>query len=109
MGPCKSGKSLLKDALEDLGFSASHIAQEHSFAPQMWQIISNPDFLIFLDVDYSASVARGLNWTIKDYETQIHRLGHAKTNADVEIKTSLLSPQQVLAEALSALKKHGVS
>ena len=105
VGPCKSGKSVLKDALAQYGYSCRHIAQEHSNAPSMWQKISQPDVLIYLDVSYQLTMLRGkLNWAEKDYQRQITRLAHARQHADFYIDTNALNQQQVLTLALEFLK-----
>lgn len=103
VGPCKAGKSTLAENLSKQGFSARQIAQEHSFAPHMWQAIANPDLLIFLDVDYETTMVRGLTWLEADYAEQQQRLSHARQHADLVITTDADSPQQVLAQVLEFL------
>jgi hypothetical protein len=105
VGPCKSGKTELKLGLEKLGYRCRHIAQEHSYAPAMWQIIANPDLLIFLDATYPVTVARGeLNWTEKEYQEQRKRLYHALAHADLYIDTVPLTIQEVLDKAASFIQ-----
>lgn len=103
VGPCKSGKSVLKAALENLGYEARHIAQEHSSAPHMWRLIANPDFLIFLEVDFQSTLQRGLKWLQSDYANQLERLADARAHADLVIDTSARSPEQVLQIVTKAL------
>lgn len=104
VGPCGSGKSTLIAGLEAQGYACRHIAQEHSYVPAMWQIISKPDVLIFLHASFSISTARRkLNWLLKDYEEQYRRLSHAHTHAHIIIDTDELTPQQVLQKALDYL------
>jgi guanylate kinase len=105
VGPCTAGKSTLVAGLSQHGYRARHIAQEHSYVPAMWQKITNPDVLIFLDVSYQVSLARRpLNWTQKEYETQQHRLRHARQHADLYLPTDTLNIPQVLQSALSFLQ-----
>jgi len=104
VGPCASGKTTLTAALRELGYNVRHIAQEHSYVPYMWQKISNPDVLIYLDVSYETSIARRkLDWTEAEYTEQLRRLAHAHQHADILIQTDSLTPEQVLAKVLSQL------
>ena len=105
VGPCKSGKSTLLSGLSKLGFNAKTIAQEHSFSPQMWKKLTNPDVLIYLDVDFENSIKRSdLNWPPADLEEQRKRLQHAYAGADLYIDTSDLTIPEVLDKAKSFLK-----
>jgi len=104
VGPCGSGKSTLIAGLAAQGYACRHIAQEHSYVPAMWQIISKPDILIFLHASFSISTARRkLNWQVKDYEEQFRRLSHAQEHAHIIIDTDDLTPEQVLQIALDYL------
>jgi thymidylate kinase len=105
VGPCASGKSTLVAGLRALNHQARHIAQEHSYVQDMWRRITNPDFLIYLDVSYEVSCARtGSQWSKKIYQHQLQRLTHARQHADLYIKTDDLSPQEVLDQVLALLK-----
>ena len=75
VGTCGSGKSTLIAGLEKYGFRCRHIAQEHSYVKYMWQHITNPDILIFLQSSFENSTSRRkLNWVPADHEEQIKRL-----------------------------------
>jgi hypothetical protein len=101
VGPCGSGKSTLIAGLETYGYPCRHIAQEHSYVQAMWQIISRPDFLIYLSASFPVSTARRrLDWQEKDYQEQIRRLSHAREHAQLIIDTDQLTPDQVLQKAL---------
>ncbi len=105
VGPCGSGKSTLIAGLEQYGYACRHIAQEHSYVPAMWQILSKPDILIFLHASFPISTERRkLNWRIQDYEEQSRRLSHAHDHAHIIIDTDDLTPEQVLQTALDYLK-----
>ena len=107
VGPCGSGKSTLVEGLTKNGFRCRHIAQEHSYVKQMWQIITKPDVLIFLDVTYENTILRRkLNWNREEYEEQLRRLGHAYQHADLVIDTNGLTPAQVAEEILAFLNKN---
>ena len=62
VGPCGSGKSTLIAGLEKHGYACRHIAQEHSYVPAMWQIITKPDVLIYLHASFP-SAPRAANST----------------------------------------------
>ena len=96
VGPCGTGKSELVNRLKAHGYQARHIAQEHSFAPKMWQILSNPDILIYLKVSYPKTLQRKrFNWTENEFQEQIHRLRHAWKNADLIINTDHKTPEEI--------------
>lgn len=105
VGPCKSGKSTLVRGLHQAGYESIQIAQEHSFAPSMWQQIAKPDVLIFLQCDYETSVARGISWLRSEYDEQQPRLTHARENADLEIGTDSVSSEQVLQQVIAYLNR----
>ena len=105
VGACGSGKSELARRLKARGFSVRHIAQEHSFAPNMWQHITNPDILIFLEVSYPVTMTRKhFNWTVQEYQQQLERLAHAHQHADLHIDTDVLTPDEVLVRVLNFLE-----
>ncbi len=107
VGVCASGKSTLSKYLIHLGLDCHHIAQEHSYVPNMWQRITHPDFLIYLQVSYpNTLLRRNLNWTLAEYEEQLFRLRHARENADLLVDTDNLSEEQVIEFVLAALKAH---
>ncbi len=106
VGPCGSGKSTLIAGLESKGFACRHIAQEHSYVPYMWQRISRPDILIFLEATFPVCTERRrLNWTEDDYAEQLRRLSHARQHADLVIGTDSLTVGQVLERALAFLQQ----
>jgi thymidylate kinase len=84
------------------GFPARHIAQEHSYTPDMWQRLANPKLLIYLDVTYPISMQRRpLDMTAAEFEEQKHRLEHARQHASYYLHTDDLSPQEVLERVLA--------
>ncbi len=91
--------------LQRAGYNCRHIAQEHSYVPYMWQRITNPQFLIFLDASFEVcTLRRRLNWSPADFEEQGRRLAHARQHADLIIQTDSLSIPQVLDFALAFLR-----
>jgi len=110
VGPCTSGKSTL---IANMGMvtwiELRHIAQEHSYVQAMWQRITNPDRLIFLDVSYPVTLRRkNLQWTEAEYQEQQRRLAHAREHAHLYIMTDDLTPREVLEEVLAFLASLGV-
>jgi cytidylate kinase len=105
VGPCGSGKSTLSAGLKRYGYACRHIAQEHSYVPSMWQKITQPDVLIYLNASFPVSTARRkLNWQKEDHDEQLRRLSHAREHAQLAIDTDDLTPEQVLQTALDYLK-----
>lgn len=105
VGPCGSGKSTLITGLNQHGYTCRHIAQEHSYVPAMWQIITKPDLLIYLHASFQTSTTRRkLNWTEDDYAEQLRRLSHAREHAHIIINTDDLTPGRILQQALDFLK-----
>jgi deoxyadenosine/deoxycytidine kinase len=104
VGPCGSGKSTLFDGLEKHGYTCRHIAQEHSYVQDMWQLITKPDLLVYLSASFPVSTARArLDWQEKDYDEELRRLAHAREHANLLIETDDLTPEQVLKKALDFL------
>jgi shikimate kinase len=107
VGPCGAGKSTLTEGLEKNGYFCRHIAQEHSYVPAMWQIITQPGILIYLNVSFPISTARTkMNWQEKDYTEQLHRLSHAREHAHIIIDTDTMTTEDVLQKALTFLKDY---
>jgi guanylate kinase len=106
VGPCGSGKSTLIAGLEEHGYRCRHIAQEHSHVQYMWQRITHPDILIFLECSYeNSTLRRNLNWLPTDHEEQLRRLSHAHEHANIIIDTNFLTPEEVLIRALIQLRE----
>jgi len=101
VGPCGAGKSSIAAGLKSHGYQIRHIAQEHSYVPDMWRRLTNPDILIYLDVSYENTIVRRqLDWTYEEYLEQLYRLRHARQHADLYIDTNPL----VLTDVLKAIE-----
>jgi deoxyadenosine/deoxycytidine kinase len=104
VGPCGAGKTTLANHLKSFGYRVKHIAQEHSYVPYMWQKLTNPDILIYLEVSYENTLLRrNLTWSQAEFDEQLRRLAHARQNADLIIDTNLIDAQGVLQKALDFL------
>jgi cytidylate kinase len=109
VGPCGSGKSTLVSALRSESVQFKHIAQEHSYVPTMWQQLTNPDVLIFLDASYEVTCRRRmLNWTEAEYTDQLLRLAHARKHADFYLLTDDLTPGGVQERVKYFLQQKGI-
>ncbi len=73
--------------------------------PYMWQHISRPAVLIYLEASFETCTRRRhLNWLREDYEEQLRRLAHARQHADLVIETDALKISQVLEIAVDFLR-----
>ena len=103
--PCAAGKTTLARGLQEHGWPARQIAQEHCYVADMWKRLSRPDLLVFLDASFEICTSRKqLNWTRAEYEEQRRRLAHARENCDVYLNSDVLGPDEVLMEALSQIR-----
>jgi cytidylate kinase len=103
-GPCGSGKTTLAARLARHGLRGRAIAQEHSFVPAMWQRLTRPDVLVFLDASFeTCTLRRKLNWEVWEYEEQLRRLQHAAQHADLHVDTDRLTAEQVMQAVLDGL------
>lgn len=106
VGPCTSGKSVLVRALREAGYNARHVAQEHSYVPDMWRRIARPDVLIYLDVTYeTARQRREIYWGPERLEEEAERLAHAREHCDLYIATDDLTEEEVQTRVLAFLEK----
>ncbi|MFQ5856912.1 MAG: AAA family ATPase, partial [Anaerolineae bacterium] len=97
VGPCGSGKSTLARQLRALGYRVREPAQEHSGVPDMWQRMTAPDVLIYLDAELpTIAQRRNIRWG-QDYLDELNRrLRHARRHASFYLPTDGLTPVQVL-------------
>lgn len=104
VGVCGSGKTTLARALRERGYEVRECHQEHSEAPRMWQVISQPDVLIYLDASDRVIGERGTTHSLPNYtDEERRRLAHARAHADLYLMTDDLSADAVLARTLEFL------
>jgi thymidylate kinase len=109
VGPCSAGKTTLIRELTAKGYAARHIAQEHSFVPDMWKRISNPDILIYLDVSYEVSMKRrNLDMSEEEFRIQTERLSHARQQADFFLNTDYKTIEEVRNQVLNFLENREI-
>lgn len=110
VGPCSAGKTTLITNLNKYGYSARHIAQEHSYVQDMWKQMVDPIVLIYLDVSYSVSMhRRPLNLSPREFDEMKSRLSHAHEHADLYIHTDTLSPSEVVTKVLNFLEERHIA
>lgn len=106
VGPCASGKSTLGKFLRAAGYEVRQPAQEHSYVPHMWQRLTHPDILIYLDLDFPALAKRrpvNHGGPTRLAEQQ-RRLTHAYAHCDLYLDTSDLTPEEVQTRVLAFLQ-----
>jgi len=105
VGPCAAGKSTLVRALRACGYNAREVAQEHSYVPSMWQRITRPDRLVYLDVSRETAERR-LERELPPawWEEMTARLAHARAHADLMVETDNRTPEEVLEQVLMFLE-----
>ncbi len=104
VGPCGAGKSTLMQGLKEHGYNARAIAQDHSYVPSMWQQLTNPDVLIFLQASHLVGARRrNMSWTEAEWEEQQRRLRHAREHANLFLDTDALGILDVLQQVLGFL------
>ncbi|MBN1815019.1 MAG: hypothetical protein JXA14_24505 [Anaerolineae bacterium] len=105
VGPCASGKSRVVRVLRERGYNAREVLQEHSYVPTMWQRITQPDVLIYLDVSETVALQRRPTYAPTGWwETLAHRLRHARQHADLYIHTDELTIGEVVERASAFLQ-----
>ncbi|MBC8448497.1 MAG: hypothetical protein H8D78_12185 [Chloroflexi bacterium] len=107
VGPCGSGKTMLVAALCALGYEARECVQEHSYVPAMWQRISRPDVLIYLDLSLPVLRQRKprSDWTPAILDEQHRRLAHARAQCALYVQTEDLTLQGVLERVMDFLRQ----
>lgn len=107
VGACAAGKSTLVSSLQEIGYEARHVAQEHSYVPDMWHRICQPDVLIYLDVNYESIRTRRphLDFRPEHLVEQNRRLNHARQHCQLYLDTNELSATQVRDKTRSFLEQ----
>jgi hypothetical protein len=95
---------VLARGLRELGYQVRECAQEHSEVPHMWQVVSRPNVLVYLDASEEVIRQRGERHYVKDYvQIQRRRLAHAREHCDLYVMTDDLNSRQVLAQVADYL------
>lgn len=107
VGVCGSGKSVLARALQERGYNARSMAQEHSFVRGMWRARGQPNVLICLDAS-AETINRRLgrtDWTAEAVAEQHRRLADARAYCDLFLNTDDLGEEEVLEQVLVYLRE----
>jgi len=108
VGICGSGKTTLAQGLRQMGYTVKECGQEHSEVPYMWQVISRPDVLIYLDASEGVVRQRGERHYVLGYvEEERRRLAHARAHCDLYLMTDNLSVAEVLVRVAGFLEHRG--
>jgi hypothetical protein len=110
VGVCAAGKTTLVGRLREAGYDAVQCGQEHSHVPQMWQLLTRPEVLVYLSASLSVVRARRqppLKCFL--YEAQLGRLAHARSHADLVVDTDDLSRDKVAKVVMHALEHLGLT
>ena len=110
VGPDAAGKSTLVERLRERGYNARSCAQEHSYVPDMWRRVSNPDFLVFLDVQLETTARRrAIDWGQERVDAQQARLAHARAHCDLYVQTDGLTRLDVVERVRTGLSAAGIA
>ena len=105
VGPCGAGKSELVRRLRSWGYEARECAQEHSYVPDMWQRLSRPEVLVYLDAS-AESIGRRLGRSADPayLAEQRRRLAHAREHCNIYVHTDGLESDEVATRVRAALR-----
>ncbi len=100
VGPCASGKTTLVNRLQELGYDAHNVAQEHSGIKTLWRKKS-PDVVVMLDASLPViRRRRPVPWGEERLAAQRERLRDAREHASLYIQTDPLSREEVAGRVL---------
>ena len=109
VGPDAAGKTELVQRLRALGYNARSCAQDHSYVPDMWQRLSRPDFLVYVDARLETIARRrAIDWGQKRLDELNARLAHARAHCDLYLPTDDLEPGDVVDQVRAALAEAGI-
>ncbi len=110
VGVSASGKSTLVHGLHARGYRARPVSQEHSSVPDLWQQFERAAVLIYLDLTLDGQRQRrpDVSWSLLWYFTELNRLQHPRSHADLQIDTTNQVPGAVLSIALVYLEHRRV-
>lgn len=110
VGPCAAGKSTLVRGLRALGFDAQHCAQEHSHVPDMWERLTRPEALVYLDASLE-TIRRRRHKSFRQsfLDAEHERLSYARLRCAIYVDTDPLTREQVLGQVVNGLKELGLA
>ncbi len=103
VGNCASGKTTLVNGLQELGYRAVNIPQEHSVSPRFWRKF-NLDFLVMLSCTLAtARQRRSVPWGQERLDQQARKLADARAHCQLYLPTDDLSIAEVREQVIAAL------
>lgn len=104
VGNCVSGKTTLVQGLNQQGYQAVNIPQEHSVTPRFWRKF-NVDFLVFLTCTLATAQARRkIPWGQTRLDQQAAILADAKAHCQLYLPTDAYTIEEVLEQVVKAIE-----
>ena len=105
VGVCAAGKTTLAQKLQQDGYDAETVAQEHSYISALYRHTPH-DILIFLDASLATiKKRRDIDWTEERLEEERQRLAEARSACDLYVKTDDLSADRVFRRVRHFIEK----
>lgn len=106
VGVCAAGKSTLARGLQELGYEAYSVPQEHSVVRRLWAR-KNPDLLIMLDAQWETTRRRrpDIGYGPERLAEQRERLRYARAECDLYLPTDDLSIAEVRQAAVALARQ----
>jgi len=109
VGNCCSGKTTLANLLEEKGYNAKAVLQEHAISKKMWRR-TKPDILVLLSCNLgTAKSRRNFSWGQYRLDKQRELLSDASKNAHLKIQTDNLTKEEVCQKVIKFLEKRNNS
>jgi hypothetical protein len=110
VGVCAAGKTTLAQAMRARGYNVRQVLQEHSYVPYMWQRITAPDVLIYLDAQLETIRKRRQDpeFPAGLFEQELARLAHAREHCDLYVPTDDMTPSAIAAHVEARLNALGI-
>ena len=106
VGVCASGKTTLVQGLQEAGYDAYNVAQEHSGVHDFWSK-RHPDILVMIDATLPAiKKRRVVYWDEERLHVQHQRLSDARAHADLYIQTDALTAEEVRQKVIDFIDKY---
>jgi len=105
VGVCTAGKTVLVQKLQQLGYDADTVAQEHSYVASLWNH-SSPDVVIYLDAALTTiRRRRDVDFDEELLASERERLAQAREACNLYVKTDDLNEDQVFRRVRRFLEK----
>lgn len=104
VGVCAAGKSTLARGLQQLGYEAHSVPQEHSVVRRLY-VHRHPDLLIMLDAQWETTRQRrpDISYGPERLAEQRERLRYAREDCDLYLATDGLTVDQVREQAVALI------